>query len=234
MIWPPLGNVPSSRFGAGAMKVAKASRYMNREERTVTVQLRATQGTDGKRPRITGYAALFDVPADLGPFIEVVKRGAFAKAIQDDDVRALFNHNPNFVLGRNRAGTLRMSEDDKGLAVEIDPPDAQWARDLIISMRRGDVDQMSFAFIAKQTDKSTQNGKTLRTLLSVRLLDTSVVTYPAYTQTSAAVRGVRSVEQIYREELLSTDHASVVRCRHRLHVEGVHDVYRRKLDLLRL
>ncbi|HHW13481.1 MAG TPA: hypothetical protein GXX28_00935, partial [Firmicutes bacterium] len=66
---------------------------------------------------IVGHAAVFDTITDLGWFQERVARGAFAESIRVDDVRALFNHDPNIVLGRNKAGTLRLSEDETGLAV---------------------------------------------------------------------------------------------------------------------
>src|SRR5262245_46107276 len=113
------------------------------ERRAFTVNLRAADDS----PKINGHAAVFGVEADIaGLFWERIEPGAFTKAIGRDDVRALWNHNPDYVLGRNTSGTLRLSEDEKGLAVEIDPPDTQWARDLAISIRRGDVSQMSFGF----------------------------------------------------------------------------------------
>jgi hypothetical protein len=90
------------------------------------------------------------------------------------------------VLGRNKSGTLRLAEDDKGLAIELDPPDTQWARDLMTSMKRGDINQMSFGF---ETVLDEWNEKlTERTLIELKLFDVSVVTFPAYRQTSAVVR----------------------------------------------
>lgn len=143
---------------------------------------------DDGAPSIRGYAAVFDRIADLGFFKEKIRKGAFARTIGNGDIRALLNHDPNFVLGRNRAGTLQLAEDDKGLAVEITPPDVQWARDLLVSMRRGDINQMSFGFqtLKEEWDKEEK----LRTLVEVRLFDVSVVTFPAYPQTSAHVRSV--------------------------------------------
>src|SRR5690606_3218537 len=77
-------------------------------------------------PTIVGYAAVFDTPTDIGGFFrEQIRAGAFGRALQSSDVHALFNHDSNVVLGRSRAGTLRLAEDAKGLRVEIDPPDTQ-------------------------------------------------------------------------------------------------------------
>ncbi len=143
-------------------------------------------------PRITGHAALFDsLSEDLGGFRERIRPGAFAETLAQDDVRALFNHDPNLILGRNRAGTLRLIEDGRGLKIEIDPPDTQSARDLMVSIARGDITQMSFGFAVKpdgQLWEKDAEGRVLRTLTSVRLFDISPVVFPAYPETAVAVR----------------------------------------------
>ena len=144
-------------------------------------------GIENNQPKITGYAAVFNTWADIGGwFRESIRPGAFAKTIKEADVRALLNHNENYVLGRNKAGTLKLREDAKGLAVEIDPVDATWANDLMKSMRRGDVNQMSFGFTVNKEELDA--AKDERTLVDVTLFDVSVVTYPAYPTTSAQVR----------------------------------------------
>lgn len=161
--------------------------------RDVQVHTRA-----GETPRISGYAALFNVLSeDLGGFREQLSTGAFSDAIASSDVRALINHDSNLVLGRNIAGTLAMQEDATGLRVDITPPDTQAARDLVALMQRGDVNQMSFAFTVNKEDQAWTRdgtGPWLRTIKRVaRLYDVSVVTYPAYPQTSAAVRELETL-----------------------------------------
>lgn len=154
--------------------------------------------SDGKS-RLVGYAAVFNqLSEDLGGWRELIRPGAFAKTIRDgSDVRALWNHNPDYVLGRTKSGTLRLREDGHGLAIEIDPPDTTWARDLVETIRRGDVDQMSFGFIpvrseVKVIDDHDDNGQprrsVIRELIEVRLFDVSPVTFPAYPQTEIGVR----------------------------------------------
>lgn len=165
------------------------------ERRILCKEVRAESGADGK-PLIRGYAAVFNqLSEDLGGFREQLSTGAFSEAIGNSDVRALVNHDPNLVLGRNKAGTLTMREDSAGLYVEVSPPDTQAARDLITSMQRGDINQMSFAFtVAKEDQQWTRDGTGpwLRTIKKVsRLYDVSVVTYPAYQQTSAAARALK-------------------------------------------
>lgn len=144
--------------------------------------------------RLIGHAAVFNSVADLGFFREQIAPGAFAASINEDDVRALFNHDPNQVLGRNRSGTLKMKEDARGLAVDIQLPDTQNARDVMALIKRGDVSQMSFAFrtIEEDVDRSNPNG-TLRTLKRVRLFDVSPVVFPAYSDTDIQVK-MRSME----------------------------------------
>ena len=159
------------------------------------VEVRVDDG--GSSPKIVGHAAVFDQlsePLGFFGFRERIKPGAFKQTIEEDDIRALWNHNPDWVLGRNRAGTLRLWEDDRGLAVEIIPPDTQWARDLLTSIRRGDVNQMSFGFQVVDEFWAMENGESVRTLQRVRLFDVSVVTFPAYPQTDAAVRA--SIERL--------------------------------------
>lgn len=145
-------------------------------------------------PIIRGHAAVFNqLSLDLGGFREQIAPGAFADAIKADDVRALFNHNPDHVLGRNLSGTLRLVEDVRGLAIEIDPPDTQVARDLMVSMDRGDITQMSFGFSVRpggQDWAKNDEGVVVRTLKKLRLYDVSPVTFPAYPQTDVAVRAL--------------------------------------------
>lgn len=150
--------------------------------------LEVRQATEDEPPVIRGYAAVYDAETDLGEFREVVRPGAFAQAVERDDVRALFNHDANYVLGRNTAGTLHLTDDATGLGVVVVPPDTTWARDLITSMERGDVNQMSFAFSVNEQGWITRDDKPLRELKDVTLYDVSVVTYPAYPQTSAQAR----------------------------------------------
>lgn len=135
---------------------------------------------------------------EMWGFREIIKPGAFSEAIGSSDVRALINHDPNLLLGRNKAGTLRMVEDDTGLSIEIDPPDTQAARDLLTSMSRGDIDQMSFGFTVRDAHwNDTHDGLPVRTITKIdRLFDVSVVTYPAYPATQA---NVRSMQEIFDE-----------------------------------
>lgn len=162
---------------------------MKQERRTLHSEFRVEQREDGKK-LIRGHAAVFNSETDLGWFRERIAPGAFSESIGKDDVRALFNHDENFILGRNTAGTLTMREDERGLYVEIDPPDTQVGRDLVTSIERGDISQMSFGFqTIKDSWETEENAaKDLRTLEKVKLWDVSPVTFPAYQETDVAVR----------------------------------------------
>lgn len=186
------------------------------ERRTFVVgQLRADTA-DSMPSKISGHAAMFDsLSEDLGGFREQIAAGAFTKTLLTADIRALFNHDANLILGRNMAGTLRLKEDLTGLAIEIDPPDTTTARDLMVSIKRGDITQMSFGFYTVSDKWAKVNGDWVRTLLEVELFDVSPVTYPAYTQTDVAVR---SLEQAKRLAIPPDDSWS-------------YDIRRRRLDL---
>lgn len=175
----------------------------NRELRLLT-GLKVEKREDGEEylPKITGYAAVFDSETVIGGrewgFREKIAKGAFTEALRTSDVRALFNHDEEYVLGRTKSGTLRLMEDERGLKVEIDPPDTQDAKDLIKRMQRGDIDQMSFAFTMEggvQTWDET-GDMPLRIIEKVgELLDVSVVTYPAYPETEAAARSLAATRK---------------------------------------
>lgn len=163
------------------------------ERRTFNVlEIRAEEGED-KQLRITGHAAVFNQKSEeMFGLREVVLPGAFKKSIKQDDVRALWNHDVNFVLGRTKSGTLRLKEDEIGLRSDIDLPNTQFARDLHESIRRGDVDQMSFGFYVITDALRKDGGDTVRELVEVQLFDVSPVAFPAYPQTDVAVRELRS------------------------------------------
>lgn len=145
---------------------------------------------ENEPPVISGYAAVFnELSEDLGGFREKIAPGAFAKTL-GADVRALFNHDSNLVLGRTKSGTLKLAEDSRGLRVEFTPPDTATARHIVEAMKRGDVDQMSFGFVTRADKWEKDEEGPVRTLLDVELFDVSVVTYPAYPQTAAAVRSM--------------------------------------------
>lgn len=145
--------------------------------------------TAGTGFQIEGYAAKFNTRSqDLGGFIETISPGASADSLAAGvDTRALFNHDPNMILGRRGAQTLRVSEDSTGIPYQIDMPDTTYARDLMVSMERGDVNQSSFGFRTVSDDWQADSGTLLRTLVAIELLDVSPVTYPAYLDTSSGV-----------------------------------------------
>lgn len=170
---------------------------MDKELRTFNnCEVRAQSGEDGKIS-ISGYGAVFNSRSnDLGGFVEIIKPGAFDDVL-DDDARALFNHNSMYVLGRNKK-TMSLSVDERGLYYNIpEAPDNQTIRDLVIEpMKRGDIDQSSFAFrVAPDGDKwyREEDGTIVREIHKVaRLYDVSPVTYPAY---DAATSTARSLDE---------------------------------------
>lgn len=174
-----------------------------RERRSLPLEMLEVRADDGKR-KIAGYAAVFEQLSEplYGGFREKIARGAFKKTLREADVRALWNHDPNYVLGRTKSGTLKLREDDRGLVIEIDPPDTQWARDLMTSIERGDIDQMSFGFrVVKDDWERKPDGTIIRILKEVQLFDVSPVTFPAYPQTSVQVRDMlRALDESSRPE----------------------------------
>ncbi len=180
--------------------------------RTDVAELRVLD--EGGKPKIVGYAAVFNsFSEDLGGFREIIRPGAFANALKENqDVRALVNHDPSLLLGRTKAGTLKLSEDTRGLRVEIYPPETTAGKDNVESIRRGDIDGMSFGFEVRGGGKAQvwreENGKTIRELHDLNLFDVSPVTYPAYPATTVAVR---SLEAWRKETAPGRDPAAALR-----------------------
>lgn len=166
---------------------------------------------DGGGSVIEGHAAVFDSWSEmLGgifPFKEIVRKGSFNESIGKDDIRALFNHDPNYVLGRNRAGTLELVEDEIGLRVRITPPDTGWAKDVQTSIRRGDITQMSIGFIVEDDKWSTEDGMDVREIRKVKLFDVSPVTFPAYTATDVGVRAMQEYDGYKAEQRSKAEEA---------------------------
>lgn len=165
-----------------------------REMRTFNItSLSKRDGTNEQPPMISGYASVFNSKTSIGDYFEeVIAPGAFARSLAENDVRALFNHNWDKVLGRTKSGTLRLMEDERGLKFEVELPNTTAARDLVESMERKDIDQCSFGFIATEEDWNYSVEPALRTVIEADLFEISVVSIPAYDDTEAAL--VRSKE----------------------------------------
>ena len=162
---------------------------LERRNLNETVELRMTD--EGKRT-LTGYASRFNTfSQNLGGFVEVVDQAAFNQTIGEADIRALFNHDMNHVIGRLSAETLRLTVDDVGLRYEIDLPDTSAGRDLAVSVERRDVTGSSFGFrTIADTWGETPDGFPLRTLMVVALRDVGPVTFPAYLSNDVALRSL--------------------------------------------
>lgn len=152
---------------------------------------------DEEAQAIEGYAAVFYDPADEGTeykmgswFVERLDPRAFNAALKrKDDVRALYNHDPDHLLGRVSSGSLKLSKDDRGLRyrIQIDPTDPDHQR-VIAKIKRGDLDGSSFAFVPEKWRTEESGDVTIRTVLDLRLVDVSPVTFPAYTGTTSELR----------------------------------------------
>lgn len=169
-----------------------------KEIRTIDITNLSTRSDEETQTRtISGYAAVFNSPTRLWEDLdEVIAPGAFSRAVSSSDVRCLFNHDWSNVLGRTKSGTLRLSEDERGLKFEVDLPDTTIARDLIKSMERGDINQCSFGFIPTEETWDYNSTPMLRTIHEVELYEVSIVPLPAYEDTEAALRSKEDLEKV--------------------------------------
>jgi len=181
---------------------------MTIERRTATegVELRE----EGDTLTAVGYAATFNsLSQNLGGFVEEVRNGAFVSTLNQADVRALFNHEPDHLLGRSTTGTLRLAEDDHGLRYEIDLPATTLGRDVAELLRRGDISGSSFGFRTISDEWSeTDGGYPLRTLTEVALRDVGPVTFPAYSSTEASLRSLADDRELNLTDLIQAAEAN--------------------------
>jgi HK97 family phage prohead protease len=198
------------------------------ERRVNTVEFDVRNGeasSDGMS--FTGYAAVFNSPSEPLPFTEVIKEGAFKRSLKSrNEIKLFMNHNTDVVLGSTRAGTLKLTEDSRGLLAQAELPDTSAGRDLSVLMKRGDVSSMSFGFsVPPKGDKWSQDGAT-RELHQVRLHEVSIVTgFPAYEATTASVRSLDvlatrtavdvdalsdAITRLEAGETLEPDHADLI------------------------
>jgi uncharacterized protein len=161
---------------------------MDNLERRAWAECRAEASDNGKK--IRGYPIVFNsLSVDLGGFREIIAPEAVDRTLSEGlDVRALVDHDSSKVIGRTRAGTLRLRKDSRGLHMEVEPDeDISYARDIMRAIARGDVSSMSFGFRV-DADEWNYDGKVpVRTVTDMRVSEVSIVTFPAYTATDVQV-----------------------------------------------
>lgn len=174
--------------------VHRATDPAGRLVRTARIDQRAvTRGEDGSIG-FKGEAIVFNSPTWIGSkrwgFWEQIAPQAVSKTLSEADVRFVQNHDPNLLLARTSAGTLRLASTSTGLAVDADMAPVSYADDVAILLDRGDLKEMSFAFEPLAWEYEERDGEDFYTITELTLYDVSVVTYPAYASTSAGLRSV--------------------------------------------
>ena len=174
------------------------------ERRTFLLPIDFRAKADNQPNKISGYAARYFDPNDPNTqyqlwddVYERLQPGAFDSALsRPDDVRCLFNHDPNMILGRTTAGTCRLTVDSKGLHFEADLPDSPAGQTVATAISRKDVTGCSFSFdvVAATWQEEIENGESIwyRLISDVRLYDVGPVTFPAYTATDCDMASARS------------------------------------------
>lgn len=175
----------------------------------LTFEIRELAKVEDGTVRVSGYASVFDKPSEnLGGFVERIKPGAFTETLKENrsDPRLLWDHNSQYVLGRRSAGTLVLEEDAKGLRFEATLPDTTYARDLAVLMERGDVREMSFGFnVIRDAWFDVDKPIMKRDVLEVRLIEISIVSFPAYPQTSVKLRDIAGAETLSDDDIAKVE-----------------------------
>ena len=178
---------------------------MDKEIRMSTTDLEIREQQENNTKTISGYAVRWDQPSIpiMGMFEERFSKGAFTESLTNDKQKALWSHNPGCVLGSTKNNTLRINEDDIGLRFEVDLPDNSWGNDAYISIKRGDVDGVSFGFKSPKDGNSWDDSDPnmiKRTITKAKLFEISPTPFPAYPQSQVQARNIDSIYQEHREE----------------------------------
>lgn len=171
-----------------AKRGERVSKGIERRQALQDLEIRA----EGDGMTLRGYAAVFNSPSQPLPFTETIQPGAFADSLRSrNDVKLLWNHDTGIVLGSTRAGTLKLTEDERGLLVEASLPDTQAGRDAATLIKRGDVSAFSFGFRVPAGGDNWPSADQ-RILTRINIHEASLVSFPAYTGTegTASVRGM--------------------------------------------
>ncbi|MFC7552639.1 HK97 family phage prohead protease [Pseudoroseomonas wenyumeiae] len=176
-----------------------AARFPDGVEVRTATELRAA----GRK--LAGYAAVFGAAAKIGGFTESIAPGAFrASLAAKGDILALVDHDPGRLLARTSSGSLRLSEDARGLAFELDVPETGLGRDILALAERRDLGGMSFSFRVRDEAWPARDRRELR---AVELLEVSVVqAFPAYAATTVEARhkGIDNADTLARRRFLET------------------------------
>jgi uncharacterized protein len=171
---------------------------------------------------IKGYGAVFYSPSNPGTeyqiwddFVERVVPGCFDRAIREDDVRSFFNHDENHILGRNKAGTLKISVDRTGLIFEVTPPANSIGASVIESVRRRDVTGSSFMFLPRSVVWREEDNVVIRELHDVELWEVGPVVFPAYRASTSEARS-RCMAEAARHGVRLGDNFGCTRTRLRM------------------
>lgn len=180
-------------------KVTKEVRFVN-----MPVELRKNEEGETTRS-VQGYAAKYNSQSEVlrdwwgDEFVEEIAEGAFDDSLRDNVIKALWNHNSDFVLGSTKSSTLRLNSDSTGLHFDLDLPNNNWGNDAYESVNRGDVDGVSFGFrvIEDKWGKTEVNGQEMlkRTLLKVNLFEISPTPFPAYGASEVDSRSLKEFKE---------------------------------------
>lgn len=167
---------------------------MEREIRSLRLEQVEVRSDNGVTT-LVGYAARFNVIADIYWFREMIAPGAFTETLSDGHtVKGLWNHDTNLVLASTANGSLILAEDENGLRFELTPSNTTWGRDALESVKRGDVDGVSFGFfVSKEEWDWSDVDHPLRVLKQVDLFEISPTPFPAYATTNVSARSAESV-----------------------------------------